>query len=332
VNIFVFELVTGGGLVAQPLPSGLAREGDRMLQALLDDLSRVSGVRVATSRDPRLPPLGGVRAITPAPGEDAFALYARGVALADAAWPIAPETDGALERLARDTLACGKILLGSRPEAVRVAASKRATALALESAGVPAVPTFGPSDRLPPLPGPWVVKPDDGAGCEGVLLMPDWRAAGDRLAGDHGRLVAQPWIEGRALSLSLVCCEGRVRLLSCNQQHVRVADGRPALAAITVNAVADGAGRLAELGRRIAAAIPGLWGYVGVDLVLADRGPVVLEVNPRLTTSYCGLRSALGINAAAMVLDLPWDADDEAWSAPPCGTAATVSLEANRAD
>lgn len=305
MNIFVFELVTGGGLVSDPLPPGLAREGDGMLRALLDDLSRVSGVRIATSRDPRLPPLDGVRAITPAPGEDAFALYARGIATADAAWPIAPETDGALERLARDTLATGKVLLGCRPEAVRVAASKRATALALQRAGVPAVPTFGHSDRLPPIPGPWVVKPDDGAGCEGVLLVPDWRAAGGRLAGDHGRLVAQPWIEGEALSLSLVCCEGRARLLSCNRQHVRVEDGHPALEAITVNAVPDPSGRLADLARCIAAPIPGLWGYVGVDLVLSERGPVVLEVNPRLTTSYCGLRSALGINAAALVLDLP---------------------------
>jgi predicted ATP-grasp superfamily ATP-dependent carboligase len=46
-----------------------------------------------------------------------------------------------------------------------------------------------------------------------------------------------------------------------------------------------------------------LWGYVGVDLVLADAGPIVLEINPRLTTSYCGLRDALGINPAALVLD-----------------------------
>lgn len=305
MNIFVFEMITGGGLVADPLPPGLAREGDGMLRALLADLSRVSGVRVATSRDPRLPPLDDVGAITPAPGEDAFALYARGIATADAAWPIAPETDGALERLARDTLASGKVLLGSRPDAVRVAASKRATTRALEHAGVPAVPTFGPSDRLPPLPGRWVVKPDDGAGCDGVLLVPDWCAASDRLAGDPGCLVAQPWIEGEALSLSLVCCEGRATLLSCNRQHVRLEDGHPALESITVNAVPDRSGRLADLGRRIAAAIPGLWGYVGVDLVLSERGPVVLEVNPRLTTSYCGLRSALGINAAALVLDLP---------------------------
>ena len=58
----------------------------------------------------------------------------------------------------------------------------------------------------------------------------------------------------------------------------------------------------AGLGGAIAAAIPGLAGYVGVDFVLTPAGPVVLEVNPRLTSSYCGLSRALGRNVAAEIL------------------------------
>lgn len=273
-----------------------------MVRALLADLERVPDVRVTTSRDPRLPPLSSVRSIAPASGEDALALYSRGASAADAAWPIAPETDAVLERLASETLALGKILLGCRPDAVRVAASKRATALALGAARVPVVPTFAAGDRLAPLPGPWVVKPDDGVGCEGALLVADWRAAADRLARESSGLVAQPWIDGQALSLSLLCRDGDARLLCINQQHVRIVDARPVLEAITVNTIPDPQGALARLGRRIAAVLPGLWGYVGVDLVLADAGPIVLEINPRLTTSYCGLRDALGINAAALAL------------------------------
>ena len=33
----------------------------------------------------------------------------------------------------------------------------------------------------------------------------------------------------------------------------------------------------------------------------------MLEVNPRLTTSYAGLRAALNVNPAALVLDLLGD-------------------------
>ena len=62
--------------------------------------------------------------------------------------------------------------------------------------------------------------------------------------------------------------------------------------------------RYEPLAERIAAAIPDLWGYVGVDLIDGAAGPMVLEINARLTTSYVGLRHVLGINTAALVLGL----------------------------
>jgi predicted ATP-grasp superfamily ATP-dependent carboligase len=56
------------------------------------------------------------------------------------------------------------------------------------------------------------------------------------------------------------------------------------------------ADRAAELARRAARALPKTTGYIGIDLVLGNdpraSGDVVIEVNPRLTTSYVGLRAA----------------------------------------
>ncbi|MBL4637980.1 MAG: ATP-grasp domain-containing protein, partial [Proteobacteria bacterium] len=34
----------------------------------------------------------------------------------------------------------------------------------------------------------------------------------------------------------------------------------------------------------------------GIDLVLTSSGPIVIEINPRLTTSYIGLKSTLNFN------------------------------------
>jgi biotin carboxylase len=79
---------------------------------------------------------------------------------------------------------------------------------------------------------------------------------------------------------------------------------RLSLAGLSVNAVADPLGHYALLGRAVAGAIPGLRGYVGIDFIQTGEGPVVLEINPRLTTSFCGLRAALGVNVAGMVIDL----------------------------
>ncbi len=47
-----------------------------------------------------------------------------------------------------------------------------------------------------------------------------------------------------------------------------------------------------------------MWGYVGVDIILTERGPVVLEVNPRLTAAYAGLHASIGCNPAGLVIDL----------------------------
>jgi tyramine---L-glutamate ligase len=304
VKIFVYEHVTGGGMAGAALPPGLLHEADLMVRRLLDDLLGCSGVGLLTTRDLRLPPVPGIQTIPVRPTDNLRAVLARGIEAADAVWPTAPETGGALEHVAAAVLERGRILLGSRPETVRVAASKLASAHTLRTAGIPVVATFASPDEIPPLPGRWVTKPDDGAGAEGVRIAADWTVARSRLAAGVEGVVAQPWIEGEPLSLSLLCAEGKSVLVSVNRQVIRVAGDEVALDGIEVNALEDESGAFADLGTAIAAALPGLWGYVGVDLIMSQTGPRVLEVNPRLTTSYCGLHAALGISIASQVLAL----------------------------
>ena len=180
-------------------------------------------------------------------------------------------------------------------------------------------------DTLPETPGAlWVVKPDDGAGADGLQLVPGWRLAATRLAADPGRLVAQPWLDGEAASLSVQCRDGRATLLAVNRQRVKVSPKGVSLAGLEVNALPDPGGRLAALADQVCRAIPGLDGYVGIDLLLGEDEPVVVEVNPRLTTSYVALGRALGINVARRLLD----AADEA----PAATAGPVSLVLEGAD
>ena len=322
MKIFVCEYVTGGGMVGRPLPARLTREADLMVRALLTDLSVVPGVELLSSRDPRLPPVPGIATIVPQTGESFLACYHRGLDLTDAAWPTAPEADGALLQLARATSERGRLLLGCRAEAIELATSKRATVGLLECAGISAVPTCATASGIDPRPGRWVIKPDDGAGCEGMMLVDGWQAARASLAiRPPGRFIAQPWLDGEPLSLSLICRDGTARLLSVNRQRMQLDDGRIRLAGLEVNAIPDHGGRFQSLAGQIAGALPSLWGYVGVDLISTATGPVVLEINPRLTTSYCGLGPALGINVARLVLDLldiglPAEATTSARSVP----------------
>lgn len=303
VKIFVYEHVTGGGMARETPPSSLLHEADLMARTLVEDLLGADDVELITTRDVRLAPIPGVRSTPVTASDDLPRIVAALIDESDAVWPTAPETGGVLAHLAESVLERGRGLLGSRPEAVRVAASKLATARTLSGAGIPVVDTWDADREMPPRPGRWVIKPDDGAGAEGVRLADDWRAARQCVATSPG-LVAQPWVAGDALSLSLLCAAGAAELLSVNRQLIRLEGEAVALEGIEVNALTDESGRFAELGRAIACAMPGLWGYVGVDLIRAADSLLVLEVNPRLTTSYCGLGRARGISIARRVLAL----------------------------
>lgn len=305
MRIFVYEHITGGGLLDQALPVSLAQEGDMMLHALLRDLGDISGVEIVTTRDPRLPVLGfPVSVYTPRSAAHSERILQHCIDIADAVWPIAPESGGALERIHRSVLKHGRKLLGSHTDAVCLTASKRATSLHLTQAGIAAVPTYSTDAALHDTSGSWVVKPDDGAGCSDTRLFHNLPAAQQWLQANPGNYVLQPYIPGSALSLCVLCREGTADLLSCNEQRVVVRDGQFHFLGSVVNALIDGDGAFAELARRVAAAIPGLWGYVGIDLVQSGSQRVVMEVNPRLTTSYAGLRQALGCNPAALVMGL----------------------------
>lgn len=309
MNILVFEYVTAGGMAAEAVPASLLREGELMRDALLRDLSDIPGVRAIALRDARF----AVAAET-VPLADWIAVSGQGeaercfrdhIGRADAVWPVAPETGGIQENLCRMVELAGKPLLTSPAVAVRIAAGKRATTERLQAHGVPVVPTAPWSSSARPPPLPVVLKPDDGAGCEGarIIAVPEeWdRFAETRPAGQY---VIQPLIDGEALSLSVLFHQGEARLLSCNRQLVARERGGFVLKGCSVNGLNDDSAVFGRLAERIAHALPELWGYAGVDLIRSEKGLQVLEINPRLTTSYAGLRRAIGLNPAQLVLDL----------------------------
>jgi predicted ATP-grasp superfamily ATP-dependent carboligase len=309
MRILVYEHITGGGMLDDPRIAVLAPEGDLMLRALVEDLSAIPGVEVFILRDFRLKDDVPAESRIVCPGE-LSGVFGQAAEACDAVWPIAPETDGILFRLTQEILARGRRVLGSRLDAIRIAASKKATAAVLARAGIAVAHTYSSESDLPPEVGEVVTKMDDGAGCQDTLLFSNrnelriWAQARA-----HAKSIFQPYIRGGARSLSILCCDGRGRLLACNRQNVQVHKGAFHFNGVGVNAMPDEDGRYSALASDVCRALPGLWGYCGVDFIAADAGPTVIEVNPRLTTSYAGLRKAIGINPAQLVLDLPGSLD-----------------------
>jgi tyramine---L-glutamate ligase len=148
----------------------------------------------------------------------------------------------------------------------------------------------------------WVTKPDDGAGAASTQLHADLSAARDHASPS---MVIEPWVEGAAMSLSLLCKPQQVELLCVNRQQIAVdAQGLVSFEGVAIDREAPGNGGFDRLARDVVSALPGLRGFVGIDVVQHEaRGPVVIEVNPRLTCAYVGLSAALGRNLAAELLD-----------------------------
>jgi predicted ATP-grasp superfamily ATP-dependent carboligase len=277
-----------------------------MLAALLDDFAACPGVRVVTLLSPALPAPSGV--LVERGGTDSLQAFARLAETADVTLVVAPEFDGVLERLCRTVEAKGGGLLGPSAEAVRLTADKLALAHHLRAHGIPTPPSFEwPAPELPP---PLVCKPRDGAGSQATFLIADERRRADAVRqaaveGWTGPLIGQPFIDGVAVSVAVLIGPKQRLALPAAEQHqsrdgrFRYLGGRLPLP----DALDRRARELAEAALR---AVEGLTGYVGVDLVLGEKtaDDAVIEINPRVTTSYVGLRALAEFNLAEVWLNV----------------------------
>ena len=308
--ILVHDYVTGGGWPESGAPDGLATEADAILRALLADLRAWGGLPVVTTRDPRrsTPGLIADRVVDLRPEVYPTALVevARDCG---AALVVAPESNGMLERLSASILDAGVCLIGSLPPAVAVATDKWECNRRFLRAGLPTPESVcvAPRDAAAAaetMGYPVVVKPLDGAGCAGVGLATDetlLRAVLRQPAlQGPAPLLVQRYVVGEAASVSLLVADGCSLPLSLNRQWVR--SGIPFTYEGGIVALRHPRRSEAfELAQEAVALMPGLRGYVGVDIVLGEETIWLIEVNPRPTTSYVGLRRVIGINIAEAI-------------------------------
>jgi len=288
------------------LPTTLVREGAAMIGALAADLVRIDGCQVTALRDPRAVhlTLPGCRVIDIQSRLSHWDEFERLAEEADATILIAPEFDGILLRAARRVASCRGRLLSPSVEFVKIAGDKQRTGEVLYDAGVP-VPesvVLEPEDALPAgFRYPAVLKPVDGAGSQNTQVV---ASPHDTPSPYAWRRRLEQYKPGLAASVALLCGPaGRVPLMPCKQRLSE--DGRLRYLGGQLPLAAGLAERAVALAERAVAALPDTSGFVGVDLVLG-RDPngsedFVIEVNPRLTTSYVGLRAATETNLAEAV-------------------------------
>ncbi|EAQ77602.1 hypothetical protein DSM3645_24792 [Blastopirellula marina DSM 3645] len=275
-------------------------EGTLMRSAVVDGLLEAS-VAVSLLRDPRL-----VAAAMPACEELVVTSAAKertafeaACERADAVLVIAPEFDSLLIERVRWAEAGAARLISPGSDSVAIAGDKWKTYQSWLRAGVPTPPTWLAKDFTRADDGErYVCKPRDGAGSQDI----DFLESAEKLAERPGAIV-QTFCDGLPVSAGVLSDGNQFVLLppaiqlidSCNGFQYR--GGSWSLSEELKS-------RAQALARRCAAGLPPFRGYIGVDMILnaKDGGDFAIEINPRLTTSYFGLRQLCRGNLSAAML------------------------------
>jgi predicted ATP-grasp superfamily ATP-dependent carboligase len=286
-RVFVYEYTC-----ARPCPhTSLRAEGLAMLRAVAADF-RAAGVTAVSL----------VGEFSPEEEERRFREEAR---RCDWTLVIAPEFDHLLAERCRWVVESGGRLLGPAPDAVELTADKLALGRHFARHGVltpPGRPVHGERGCVSAPRDddvfPAVYKPRHGAGSQATILVRRAEELPACVAQAHAEFphtegVLQPWVPGLAASVAfLIGPRQRLAMLPATQRLSE--DGRFQYRGGEIPFPEPLAWRAVRLARQAVECVPGLFGYVGVDLILGEEadghGDQVIEINPRLTTSYLGLR------------------------------------------
>jgi predicted ATP-grasp superfamily ATP-dependent carboligase len=323
LRILVYEYVSGGGFADEAISASVLSEGFGMLRSLTADF-KAAGHHVTTMLDARI-----ARLNPPIPADCSVPVFSRQETQknlcklseqVDAAYIIAPETDGVLRSLVETVEQTGAASLNCESGAIEKVSAKVGVYEFMRELGLP-VPktlTFAVEDDMKEivkgvqggLGFPVVFKPFDGVSCGGVSAVQDESQVASAIAkikveSSGKRFLVQELVEGAAASVSLFSTGSRVVPVTLNRQDV-VIETPEACSSYSGGSVPFAHPLKAEAfeaAEKLVKAVQGLRGYVGVDFVLTEEAAVAVEVNPRLTTSYVGLRRVVNFNPAQAIID-----------------------------
>ncbi len=323
LRLLVYEHVSGGGFAEEPISSGVLSEGFGMLRTLISDF-KAGGHYVTTLLDSRLaklnPPIGADCVVPVFSSREAKVAIRKISESADAAYIIAPETDQVLQSLVESTEQTGAASLNCPPSTIEKVADKDVLHDSLKKLRLPSPETimFSVLDDVTEIKAtingrlnfPLIFKPLNGVSCCGLSVV----RHEDQVASAVGKItresssknfVAQELINGVAASVCLISTGSEALSISLNKQYVTI--GAPEASSSYDGGLVPFDNPLKPeafaITEKIVKSFQDLRGYVGVDLVLTEKEIVAVEINPRLTTSYVGLRRVVTFNPAQAIIN-----------------------------
>jgi predicted ATP-grasp superfamily ATP-dependent carboligase len=327
-KIFIFEFVSGGGFNQTIIPTSLFCEGFGMLRCIIEDLKALD-FEITTMLDSRIYFLYDflqadiIRKVEK--NNTYLKIFKDLIIDSKYVFIIAPETSGILYKLTKIAKNHNRTILSTNLQGIKYGTSKILTSRIFKKYNISTPKTF----RIPfqndlldldfilhkfrKLNCPIVIKPEDGVGAESLHYFETKSQILEFFTGHDIKIdkksyyVLQEYIEGRDLSLSLIGSPFLFEnplLLSVNSQNININyEESEYLGGYTPY---ENYKKIIEKISSILKKVKFLEieGYFGIDFIEQSSHYLnFIEINPRLTTSYIGLRNILKYNCAELIFN-----------------------------
>lgn len=158
-----------------------------------------------------------------------------------------------------------------------------------------------------------IAKPLNGVDCQDIVVISSYEDISKLtdIFSKDADIIVQEYIEGEDFSVTLIS-NGEIAIpLSLNKQYIEINQNNE-------NGNYSYLGgelpynphnlhlkeRAFEIAKTAILAIPGISGFVGVDLILTENEVYFLEINSRFTTPYVGLNKIANFNIGKTIVDL----------------------------
>jgi hypothetical protein len=150
-----------------------------------------------------------------------------------------------------------------------------------------------------------LIKPADGVACQGIKVLNSIEELYESLKCMETSLphvLLQDFVEGQACSVSLLSNGVKALPISLNLQKIEFNNDGLEYGGGEVPWDHPLKNEALDMAKNIVESIDGLKGYVGVDMIIADK-IYFIEINSRLTTPYVALKNVIDINMGLAIVD-----------------------------
>ncbi|MFW9823543.1 MAG: ATP-grasp domain-containing protein [Candidatus Thorarchaeota archaeon] len=333
-RIFIFEFVSGGGFNNVEIPISLFCEGYGMLRSIILDFKTLN-FEIATMLDYRIEYLAQFlpldELIIVEKKINFLKHFKNLIKTCSYIFIIAPESGKRLYNLTKIAKLANKKLLSTNLQGIKLGMSKWRTYEFFRRNKISTPKTYLIPFRkteldtnfiqqeFNKLKKPVIIKPEDGVGAESIYYIESQEQLSRYflkfLQKDKTRrkYIIQEFIPGIDLSMSLIGIphinDSQYKapiLLSVNSQEINIKNAE------FISEYFGGTTPVVDysnLEKKINEIFENIdfstiLGYFGIDFIRTlDARLFFIEINPRLTTSYIGLRNVININPAQLIID-----------------------------